>query len=146
MKLKTEQEIRLSALHIYKYSTPETSKMFSVQDYCAGYTQAQQDIFSQASEGFEEALKSINVYEGYELAQKEMWQASSLANAKKMQEKDAEIKRLQKENQELREALKDIVDSYFDLPSELRMQKGIYECERSKRAREALNKIKEIEG
>lgn len=33
------------------------------------------------------------------------WQACSLSHAKKMQEKDAEIKRLQKENQEMREAL-----------------------------------------
>lgn len=43
---------------------------------------AQKQILDGASEGFEEAYSKINVYEGYELAQKEMWQAAILAAQK----------------------------------------------------------------
>ena len=57
-----------------------------------------------------------------------------------------ELVKSRKQNEIMREALADIMDSYFDIPPELRMQKGLRECERSKRARKALKQIKEIEG
>lgn len=114
MKLKNEQEIKLKAQIFSDEYHPllrdiDRDKWFTVtESYEEGYTQAQQTLLSQASEGFEE-WKNANFERLQQLFRlefgEEAWQACTLSHAKKMQEKDAEIKRLQKENQEMREAL-----------------------------------------
>ncbi len=73
--------------------------------YIEAYTQAQQDIKEACSEGFEEAFNKVNVYEGYELAQKQLWQAAKLSSEKIIQEKDQKVAELEEKYDK---AVKDI--------------------------------------
>lgn len=74
------------------------------------YSQAQRDIIESASEGFEETMLALmNSWTFNPLIKgqitpfaKDLYEACALSHAKKMQEKDAEIVSLKKENEELK--------------------------------------------
>lgn len=114
MKLKNEQEIKVLAKLSAGEPLPDSDLIAQwkcyIGGYEKGYTQAQQDLLSQASEGFDNIFPApttgeimIAVMEDQSsptdiyLGRKEAWQACSLSHAKKMQEKDAEIEALTKE-------------------------------------------------
>lgn len=54
-------------------------------------------MMSQASDDFKGALNAINVYDGYDKAMLEMWQAAKLSSMKELAEKDVRIKELESE-------------------------------------------------
>ena len=81
---------------------------------------AQKDLLASASEGFEDYCVDRIIRGAYKHERvfnavtgnylnlndcEQLWQACSLHHTKKMQEKDAEIEMLKKENREMREAL-----------------------------------------
>lgn len=137
MRVKNEHEIKALAKESAGEPLPDKDLIAQwkcyVGGYEKGYSQAQQDLLSQASEGFEEWLVGYFALEGsndliedvntqnIEYAELvEAWQDSSLANAKKMQEKDAEIERLRKENERLKHELACGVRIINDLKEELK--------------------------
>ena len=129
MKLRNEKEIeRLSVAHANMVSDASFPEWHGREaSFRRGYTQAQQDLLSQAVEGFNENWfsRKLNVIcNDYEMDEhKETWQASRLSMAKEIEKKDAiilsqekerqrteafwkeKLGDLQKENEELRESL-----------------------------------------
>ena len=132
MKLKTIKEIEsLAVNHANFYTTPENHDWHGrYSSYKNSYIKAQQDLLSQASEGFEEWHKNHEYFEGvldfnetnivglrpinssdvYENA-KEAWQAAKMSSAK-------EIDELKKENEELK---KDFFETVKPIPATLNM-------------------------
>ena len=109
MKLKNEQEIKtLSKKSWDEWKSEDDFELdgdYYQDGYANGYTQAQQDLLSQASEGYE----STKYFTGFEA-----WQASSLSHAKKMHEKNAEVERLKGALESINENLMLMLASYGD--------------------------------
>ena len=95
MKLKNEKEIENLADAKHRQLNI-ASKVWTFKDgYKSGYTQAQQDLISQAREGFEEWFKNYCVSKLLPVPSREVWQAARLSMAKELEE-------LKKENEELK--------------------------------------------
>lgn len=91
MKLKTEQEI----VDIAERKNYES--FIEDERFIAGYTQAQQDLLASASESAESFIKrrdlgSLDVHKAYANGVKASFIHARLSHAKKMQEKDEEIR------------------------------------------------------
>ena len=110
MKLKTELEIKELATRyvatfwgVRKFAPVDNT----VDDFKAGYTQAQQDLLSSASEGFEEwKAHNLSCHESariHDLCERS-YQAAKLSQAKEIEELKEEIRFLKASNARLDEA------------------------------------------
>ena len=109
MKLKTELEIKELATRyvatfwgVRKFAPVDNT----VDDFKAGYTQAQQDLLSQAMEGFEEKFgEEPKDGDSWDWANRKVgWQAAKLSSAKEIEELKEEIRFLKASNARLDEA------------------------------------------
>ena len=98
MKLKNEQEIENLADSEHRHLNI-ARKVWTFKDgYKSGYTQAQKDLLSQASEGFEEYIDYITSGRRLRVNRldlhKQTWQAAKLSSAKEIENRREEMIRL----------------------------------------------------